>query len=426
MEENRVNQAATGTQLPDAPPARFIPKERYTSEEYLRAELQHLWPRVWLVAGLSSDLPAAGSYCTFDLGVESLLVVRQEQGVRAFHNVCRHRGRRLRESGMGRARSFQCPYHGWEYHADGRLKCVSDPDSFPQGLAADALGLKRVACAEWAGFVWVNLASDPPPLHEYLGPVAPLIEAYRLEDCALVEDLTLDMPCNWKVCVDAFNEAYHLKCVHPEILGLVDDVNVRTDLLGRHGRLIVPFFTPSPRKHDRHTIDQGLRRLLEEARLPPSEITGSALEMRRKIQQRIRAREQAGELDCSRLSDDQLSDSNHFHIFPNFQLDLYSLTVLTLRARPHPTDPNRMLLDQQRFERLPKGRNRPQRPVHTRFPYGKGSLGAVTDQDMYNLVRVQVGMRSSGFDGLVLSDQELLISHLHRMLDTFVPWPRRV
>ena len=124
--------------------------------------------------------------------------------------------------------------------------------------------------------------------------------------------------------------------------------------------------------------------------------------MRRKVQQSIRAREQAGEIDCSRLTDDQLSDSSHFHVFPNLQLDLYSLSILSLRSRPHPTDPGRMLLDQQRFERACRGKERPRRPAHQRFVYGQGSLGTVTDQDMYNLVRVQEGLRSAGFEGLVL------------------------
>jgi phenylpropionate dioxygenase-like ring-hydroxylating dioxygenase large terminal subunit len=373
------------------------------------------------MAGLSRDLPAPGSYFTFEIGVESLLIVRQDpQGVSAFHNVCLHRGRRLREPGMGQARSFQCPYHGWDWGHDGRLRSVCDAESFPEGIPDPSTTLKRVACTEWAGFVWICFAPDPPTLQEYLGPAAPLIEAYRLEDFALVEDQTLDLPCNWKVCVDAFNEVYHLRSVHPEILGLIDDVNVQTDLLGNHGRLIVPFFVPSPRKEDRHTIDAGLRWLLEEARLDRSEITGSALDMRRKIQDRIRARERAGELDCSALSDDQLTDSNHFHIFPNFQIDLYSLKMQSLRARPHPTDPGRMLLDQQRFDRVARGAPRPKRPKHDQFVYGSGSLGTVTDQDMFNLVRVQQGMTSRGFEGLVLGDQELLIRHMHDVLDTYI------
>jgi phenylpropionate dioxygenase-like ring-hydroxylating dioxygenase large terminal subunit len=326
---------------------------------------------------------------------------------------------------MGRAKSFPCPYHGWEWSTDGGLAHVPDAETFAGGVPAGSSRLKGVACAEWAGFVWVFLSPDPPSLAEYLGPAAPLIEAYRLEDCALVEDLTLDLPCNWKVSVDAFNEAYHLKSVHPEILGLVDDVNVRADVLGRHGRLIVPFFVPSPHKDDRDVIDAGLRWMLEEVGLAADAITGSALEMRRKVRESIRAREAAGDLDCAGLSDDQLSDSHHFHVFPNFQLDLYALKVLCLRARPHPTDPGRMLLDQQRFERVARSKGRPRRPAHQHFAFGKGSLGTVTDQDMYNLARVQQGMRSSGFEGLVTGDQELLIHHMHRMLDTYVRWPQR-
>jgi phenylpropionate dioxygenase-like ring-hydroxylating dioxygenase large terminal subunit len=406
--------------------SKLVPKERYVSDEYFRAEIDHLWPRVWLMAGLSSDLRDPGSYFTFDIGTESVIVVRQQEGVRAFHNVCMHRGRRLREPGMGRTRCFPCPYHGWEWAIDGSLASVPDRETFRDGIPADSSRLREVACAEWAGRVWVFLSADPPPLQDYLAPIAPLIEAYRLEDYALVEDFTLDLPCNWKVCVDAFNEAYHLQSVHPEILGLVDDVNVRTDLFGKHGRLVVPFFVPSPRKKNRDEIDKGLRWMLEGARLEPAEISGSALDMRRKLQRSIRAREKAGEIDCSQLTDDQLSDSNHFHVFPNFQLDLYSLSVLSLRARPHPSDPCRMLLDQQRFERAPRGKQRPRRPAHQRFDYGSGSLGTVTDQDMYNLVRVQQGMQSSGFEGLVLGDQEQLIHHMHRTLDTYVPWPRPV
>jgi phenylpropionate dioxygenase-like ring-hydroxylating dioxygenase large terminal subunit len=375
---------------------------------------------------LSSDLPAPGSYFTFEIGSESLLIVRQPQGLRAFHNVCLHRGRRLREPGMGRARSFECPYHGWEWATDGCLARVPDAETFREGVPAESSRLKGAACEEWAGLVWVCLADNAPPLLEYLGPVASPIEAYRLPDYALVEDFTLDLPCNWKVCVDAFNEAYHLKSVHPEILGLVDDVNVRADLLGPHGRLTVPFFLPSPRKADRDEIDQGLRRMLEQAGLDPGAIAGSALDMRRKVQQSIRAREQAGDLNCSQLTDDQLSDSNHFHVFPNLQLDLYSLSILSLRSRPHPTDPCRMFLDQQRFERASRGKERPRRPAHQRFVYGQGSLGTVTDQDMFNLVRVQEGMLSAGFEGLVLGEQEQLIRHMHRTLDTYVPWPRPV
>ena len=401
----------------------FVSKERYTSPEYLRAEMARLWPRVWLMAGLTADLSAPGRYFTCEIGVDSFLVVRQEQGVRAFHNVCLHRGRRLCEPGAGQVKSFQCPYHGWTWRTDGALARVPDRESFAPGPADDSLRLREVACEEWEGLVWICAAADPPPLRDYLGPVASLIEAYRLRDYELVEDMTLELPCNWKVCVDAFNEAYHLKSVHPEILGMVDDVHVQADLFGLHGRLIVPFFVPSPRQRERGEIDAGLRQMLRSAGLDDAEIAGSALDMREKVQRSVRARERAGAFDCSGLSDEQLSDSNHFHIFPNFQIDLYSLSMLSLRSRPHPTDPGWMLLDQQRFERAVRGGAPRPRPAHSRFALGKGSLGTVTDQDMFNLVRVQQGMMSAGFEQLVLGEQERLIAHMHATLDTFVAWP---
>src|SRR5689334_8428770 len=112
-------------------PTRLAQKERYLSTEYMRAEQEKLWPRVWLLAGPAIDLPEPGHYFTFELVNESILIVRQPEGVKAFHNVCGHRGRRLREPGRGRARSFPCAYHSWEWNTDGSLLKVPREEAFP-------------------------------------------------------------------------------------------------------------------------------------------------------------------------------------------------------------------------------------------------------------------------------------------------------
>ena len=92
----------------------LITKDRYLSAEYQRREHERLWPSVWNLAGPTSDVAKPGDYLVFDLGVESVLVVRGDGGtLRAFHNVCQHRGRRLRDAGCGHTGSFQCPYHLW-------------------------------------------------------------------------------------------------------------------------------------------------------------------------------------------------------------------------------------------------------------------------------------------------------------------------
>ena len=105
----------------------LIPKECYLSPEVMRLEWERMWGRVWLYAGPLSDLAETGDYFTFEIGPESVLVVRTAPGqVRAMYNVCQHRGRRLRPEGGGFANRFRCPYHLWRYDLDGRL--IGAPD----------------------------------------------------------------------------------------------------------------------------------------------------------------------------------------------------------------------------------------------------------------------------------------------------------
>ena len=112
-----------------------VPKERYTSPVFAAQEWEKMWTRVWLLAGRASDAPEPGDYFTFEIGPESILVIRQADGsLSARHNVCMHRGNRLREPGRGHAESFSCLFHGWKYGIDGKLLEAQDPGCFPQGL----------------------------------------------------------------------------------------------------------------------------------------------------------------------------------------------------------------------------------------------------------------------------------------------------
>ena len=137
-----------------------IPKERYTSAEFAALEWERMWTKTWLCAGRASDAPNPGDYFTFEIGPESILVVRQPSGeLAARYNVCMHRGNRLREPGRGHAEKFSCLFHGWEYATDGTLLKVLDAECFPQGIDRDKLSLQPVLCDTWAGFVFVCL--DP-------------------------------------------------------------------------------------------------------------------------------------------------------------------------------------------------------------------------------------------------------------------------
>src|SRR5262245_4970274 len=126
-----------------------IAKSRYTSPDFLALEMERVFGRAWHLAGPAADVEQPGAYFTFQIGDESVLVVRGDGGVRAFHNACKHRGRALREPGLGCAKTFRCPYHHWEYGLDGALLRRPQAASFQGCPPQESLGLAPVAAEVW-------------------------------------------------------------------------------------------------------------------------------------------------------------------------------------------------------------------------------------------------------------------------------------
>jgi phenylpropionate dioxygenase-like ring-hydroxylating dioxygenase large terminal subunit len=192
--------------------------ERYWSKAFMEQEWAQVWTKAWLIAGLSCEIPARGDHLLAEIGRESILCVRQaDGGVRAFYNVCQHRGMQLVAEARGTAtKAFACAYHGWRYGLDGRLLTVPDPDDFRQGNPCGKLTLKEIPCTEWAGFVWYNMDPACAPLAEFLGPVRADLECYRLHEMRRTHWVTMDGDFNWKCVQDNFNESYHLPFVHAQ------------------------------------------------------------------------------------------------------------------------------------------------------------------------------------------------------------------
>jgi Rieske 2Fe-2S family protein len=200
-----------------------ISYEDSISPAFYDSERVAIFQRAWLNVGRVEQVPRAGSYFTKELAVAgtSVVVVRDQTGeVRAFHNVCRHRGNKLvwndypREETSGSCRQFVCKYHGWRYDLDGALSFVQQEAEFFD-LDKDAYGLIPVHCDTWAGFVFVNL--DPAPtqtLSEYLGPMVSAIEGYPFDQITERYGLRAVMPTNWKIFSDALQEQYHAPIVH--------------------------------------------------------------------------------------------------------------------------------------------------------------------------------------------------------------------
>jgi phenylpropionate dioxygenase-like ring-hydroxylating dioxygenase large terminal subunit len=402
-------------------PHGLIPKERYVSADFARLEWEHMWQRVWLLAGRESDVRHAGDYCTFEIGCESVLIIRQRDGsLRAFANVCMHRGNRLCEPGRGHVAQLTCAFHAWRYGLDGTLLHATDPHTFPQGLPTERLSLRPIRCDTWGGFIWISLDPQIGPVRAYLGEVATELEVYRFEEWAIANDITIDVPCNWKTSVDAFNEAYHILGTHGWTLEFTDDVNTTYHCYRRHSRMIFPEAQPSPRHPGHGTITAKMREyFLERHGIDPASVHSVAA-ARAAIADAIRRQGPALGCDFSDLSESQLNDDYHYTIFPNVTLNIHAQFTWVFTHRPHPDDPNRMYFDFLNLVRMPA--HDVPRPPKERYRVDDGcSLahipgGNVLDEDMHNLPRIQAGMRSAAFPGLHLSTQEVRIRHFHETL----------
>lgn len=401
----------------------IIRKERYTSAEFARLEWERIWTKVWLLGGLESDLREPGDFVCTEIGRESVLIVRQHDGgVRAFYNVCLHRGNRLRPGGIGSTDSFKCQYHHWEYAIDGAFKRIPDLDTFPQG-APPCRGLVELRCDTWGGFVWFSLNKDAPALREFLEPIPTHLDPYNFHRMALTRDITVEWNCNWKASVDAFNESYHVQGIHPQLMWYLHDLDIQIDCYERHNRYLIPFATWSPRVRRPPAIPDPIKVIMKAAGMDPADYDEPLDNIRRDLQQWKRRNGPSQGKDYTRLNDDQLTDDYHYLIFPNVTLNVHADDLMLFRQRPHPTDPDRMYYDIWTLELVPDGKEWPERPRHQHFRHGDKSIGLVLDQDAANLPGVQAGMHSVAFEGLWIGAQELRIRHFHKVIDDYVYGP---
>jgi phenylpropionate dioxygenase-like ring-hydroxylating dioxygenase large terminal subunit len=341
----------------------LIPKERYTSAEFMQLEWERMWTKVWLLGGLESDIPEPGDYICTEIGRESVLIVRQRDGgVRAFYNVCLHRGNRLRPEGVSSADSFKCQYHHWEYDLDGSFLRIPDLDTFPQG-APPCRGLVELPCDTWGSFVWFSLNPEIGPLREFLDPMPQHLEPYNFHKMALTRDITVEWACNWKTSVDAFNESYHVQGIHPQLLYYLHDLDIQIDCYERHNRYLIPFGTVSPRVRKPPTIPDPIKVIMKTAGMDPADYDEPIENIRRDVQKWKRRHGASQGKDYSRLNDDQLTDDYHYLIFPNVTLNVHADDLMLFRQRPHPTDPNLMFYDVWTFELVPDGPGAPAPPA---------------------------------------------------------------
>jgi choline monooxygenase len=198
-------------QLAATPPSGW-----YTSREWYDREVERIFMREWLCVGRTDQIANVGDYFTIDLVGEPLLVARDEAGdVRAYVNVCRHRGMVVM-SGSGNCKAFQCPYHNWTYALSGALRGTPGrprPMDDAQNFDRADYGLVPVRIESLAGFLFVNFDGQAPPLGSWAGDLGARLAPYDLEAMCGVRDVAWDVACNWKVLVENL-EGYHVATLH--------------------------------------------------------------------------------------------------------------------------------------------------------------------------------------------------------------------
>jgi nitrite reductase/ring-hydroxylating ferredoxin subunit len=202
-----------------APSVLRVPAAVYTSESHLEREQRHLFRGQPVIAGLSADLPRAGSFFSLQVGGIPLIVVRHSDGVaRAFVNGCRHRGGRLVEGrGCAGGGTLRCPFHAWTYRTDGELQAIPEAEQAFAELDRSRLGLRARPCVERDGLLLVRAEGDRPiDPDDALRGVAPDLRSPGLERFQHHDTRVTHWRCNWKLILDTFLESYHVFSLHRE------------------------------------------------------------------------------------------------------------------------------------------------------------------------------------------------------------------
>ena len=398
--------------------------------EFAALELERLWPHVWQLACTVDHVREPGDWYEYTCGPLSVVLVRgHDRALRAFQNVCLHRGNELcTGSGTG-LDELRCGYHRWCWDLEGNLREVPSRKGFG-ALRNDDYPLHSVQVGTWGPLVFVNLDLDAGPLDEFLAPVPADAAWLHPDDLACTYMVTLPLPCNWKAAIDAFSETYHVQGIHRQMLASTDDVNSPQATWERHGKLGQPYGLPSPRLRDGAT-DQEIwesfvatqgervgRSGREDAGPHPPIGDGETM---RTVLARMMREKCAGEgVDLGAFTDEQVTDLHQYNCFPNISPVFLAESLSVIRTRPG-TTPDDCFLDIVFCRRLPAGAtDRGDRPTDVLLDAADADLGTVFNQDIANLRRVQRGMHQPGFTHLTLSQEERRIESLHRNLETYL------
>lgn len=434
----------------------IIPVEAFISREYAEAEADKLWAKVWQQAGRVEEIPEVGNFITYEICNDSILIVRTAPDtIKAYHNVCTHRGRRLvstpegAHSASGQKTKFVCGYHAWTFDLDGRATFILDKEDWKGSLSDMCTSLREVKVDTWAGWIFINMDRDCEPLREYLEPVASLLDPFEFEKMRYRFRVWGIFDCNWKVALEAFLEPYHVAGTHPQ-LSKYGDFYAWSRALGKHGHDGYDTKTHKA-EGEGASVDTSVHRAAkgDDARLSIAQmqqefwdtIGAATTETLVKAAQRLvdelpegtpaaevhhhwlesaRRDDAARGVQWPNISDKQMSDAGlALSIFPNMNFLPGPTFLLYYRVRPYKGDPDKCIYEAIALDRFPEGQE--PKTEWTFLPQDPAKWPYVIGQDISNMVEVQKGMKSRGFPGILPNPwQERKVSNLHRNLAEYM------
>ncbi|NHN39211.1 aromatic ring-hydroxylating dioxygenase subunit alpha [Pseudomaricurvus alcaniphilus] len=415
--------------------------DRYYSPEFAHREWEQLWTKIWHVAGRTQELLEAGDYVVHDFMGESVFCVKQDDGgIKAFYNVCQHRGMRL-VSDSGSSNQFHCPYHGWVWGRDGVLQDLCDPEDFPQGNPCNKLKLNELRCDTWGGLVWYTMNDRAPALLDYLAPLPELYKNYPMETAVRVFARKIRLNCNWKFSTDNFSESYHTRTAHPQVPPWIDQDywSARSEMFPNgHGRTVQPM-RPSLRDllpdGEPHPFDQLLRMWdIDPDSYPDFATKAMQGWLDLKAAKRNLWRER-GYVHYADMNDEELTDSPHTVIFPNVTISFLPDNLIFFRSEPDAKDPTKCTFDlwcmafpvagQTAVDSVMAGVHplEEAEPETCDFDGGRGVpeiVDSIVWQDMMLAEGQQRGWQSRGYRDSYLAGQETRVRYFHEVLNDYL------
>ena len=426
--------------LPDKNPLRvvnpaLIPSKRYYDQAFFELEKERLWPHVWQMACRLEEIPAVGDYVEYSIFDKSVIIINTQNGVKAFHNACRHRGVRL-ATGPGNcaAKGFTCPFHGWKWNAEGENTFVFGESIFaPELLARAEIDLAPCRIDFWAGCAFINFDDDAPGLRESLGPVADRMDARHADKLKMDWWFGTILPTNWKLAMEAFQEGSHVMETHPQLYSLTPRHN---DTWGDDGKGLAPPPMPSRETVNLHVdflarLGAGMAGMVHQTEIEvaeklremdlPDDVGAASMAFYERLREDIKADALARGAPMFDLP--KVAKEVEFHavefMFPHFFLLPMLGAMSSYRIRPLTAET--CLFEIWLLVLRPEGEPYDTPTEPTILPFDSPDFPEIPRQDYSNLPLQQQGLHAGKFDFMRLGKiGEGMISNYHRLIDGYI------